>query len=592
MAVFNRCTVFLGMLIVLSWIGFVGVGLSEGCVFSVDSVWFSEETECDDRNVVEICYILSSDCPESTVYIFISGWNDSVGEIPISSVFDCEGDTGEVYPGEHCFYWEVDSDLVDIELGNVKITVSTADTSEGCTDTLIWEIADTIIGSLLPNQDLTTTPRSVIGVSDAAPSDNINLYEYDKCTGELTGEYHIPVPYSVPGQGLTYAFGYLWVCEHYNHIFKISYPSMTLEATYSLDLSGVSVSPYFEGLTHDDSLIYVISDGMGYGGYIFGFYPDSFSSPGVLSRIVTIDIPDCGVCNYEGMTMIDSIFYVTYAPSNEIWLINFDGEVIDTYLVPFTYPVGAAWDGCFFYVSFHYFDSVMVYGDGSWISPWLCPSVDSASAPVDTKPPRVDIICYGDSMISPGDSVIIEWNAEDLFLTDTSCSLYIFGYGCDYDTIIFLADSIFEWEFISDVSPCDSLAFVSVVRDSFCNRGADTCVVFPGCIPGVAELTCPPPGIYTACEYQPMIWHIQDGAGITLDLDRVYFSIIISHQSGDVDTIVLDGSSDFVNFECLDSSCSEVIATVEGIQFFSGDSVWVQVDSFFNVLGCGTFIDE
>ena len=133
---------------------------------------------------------------------------------------------------------------------------------------------------------------------------------------------------------------------------------------------------------------------------------------------------------------------------------------------------------------------------------------------------------------------------------------------------------------------------MSVVRDSFCNRGADTCVVFPGCIPGVAELTCPPPGIYTACEYQPMIWHIQDGAGITLDLDRVYFSIIISHQSGDVDTIVLDGSSDFVNFECLDSSCSEVIATVEGIQFFSGDSVWVQVDSFFNVLGCETFIDE
>ncbi|MCD6594370.1 VCBS repeat-containing protein [bacterium] len=220
---------------------------SEDTIATIDSVWFFEETDCNDSNIVEICYILSGDT-SSNISIQISPdsgatWVD-FGEDWFITFEDTAGDIGDsILPGIHCFEWFMSTDFPDTEGMDWVVNVSTISDEEECSDSFVWEIVDTIISPMGSNQDMTTTPWSVIGVSDGAPGSNINLYEYDKCTGELMRTVNIPVPYSSPGQGITYAFGYLWVCEHHNHIFQISYETMTLVNTYSLALSGISITP-------------------------------------------------------------------------------------------------------------------------------------------------------------------------------------------------------------------------------------------------------------------------------------------------------------------------------------------------------------
>ncbi|MCD6594371.1 hypothetical protein J7L68_01675, partial [bacterium] len=249
-------------------------------------------------------------------------------------------------------------------------------------------------------------------------------------------------------------------------------------------------------------MIYVISDGMGYGGYIMGFYPDSFVSPGVLERVVTIDIPDGSMDNYEGMTMLDSIFYVTYAPSNEIWLFDFDGDVIDIYSTPYSYPVGAAWDGCFFYLSHHTHDDVFIYGDSDWLRPWLCPASDTAYNPLDSHPPDVSLFCP-DSTVNPGDTLSLHWTIDDLFWSNDECTLYV-SYCGIVDTIL-TTDTLYDWV-VPDIS-CDSICFRVVVRDSFCNWGYDECCV--PCSTGLfAELITPPNDSIIACDDQQIIFYI------------------------------------------------------------------------------------
>ena len=94
---------------------------------SIDSVWFSEETDCDGRNVVEICYELSSDTRESTNTISVQMSDDggATWNVPLDSIWDEVGDIGaDVDTGLHCFYWEMGEDIPDSEgYGIVKISL-------------------------------------------------------------------------------------------------------------------------------------------------------------------------------------------------------------------------------------------------------------------------------------------------------------------------------------------------------------------------------------------------------------------------------------------------------------------------------------
>ncbi len=105
------------------------------CTTIVDSVWFSEETNCDDSNIVEICYSLNSDCPDSLYNIDVrmsldsgSSWV-SAGSLWFSTLYDTSGDLGIVHPGIHCFYWVLSSDT-SIEMRNAMISVKLRSISE------------------------------------------------------------------------------------------------------------------------------------------------------------------------------------------------------------------------------------------------------------------------------------------------------------------------------------------------------------------------------------------------------------------------------------------------------------------------------
>ena len=90
---------------------------AEACTAWVDSVWFSEETLPNDSNIVEICYSLESNCPDSAFEISVSISADSgttwvsAGEGWFSTLMDTAGALGTVSPGTHCFKWLMGEDI-------------------------------------------------------------------------------------------------------------------------------------------------------------------------------------------------------------------------------------------------------------------------------------------------------------------------------------------------------------------------------------------------------------------------------------------------------------------------------------------------
>jgi len=87
------------------------------CLPFIDRIWFSEETDCDDRNIVEICYdLFACDSVPHTVSIEMFADHALTENIPLITISDETGDIGaNVYPGLHCFNWFMNIDLPDSE---------------------------------------------------------------------------------------------------------------------------------------------------------------------------------------------------------------------------------------------------------------------------------------------------------------------------------------------------------------------------------------------------------------------------------------------------------------------------------------------
>ncbi len=101
---------------------------------TVTSIEYSEETDCDGVNTVEICYTIDS--PDSVpAYVLIEFSYDGGASWTISpiTVTDVEGDLGtNVSPGEHCFNWLLSYDIPNFEGRNcsARIIVSGAGLSD------------------------------------------------------------------------------------------------------------------------------------------------------------------------------------------------------------------------------------------------------------------------------------------------------------------------------------------------------------------------------------------------------------------------------------------------------------------------------
>ena len=81
---------------------------------SLDSVWFSEETNCDGQNLVHICYTLGWD--NANIIVRMSADSGATWNVPLITLIGAAGDMGaNIAPGTHCFDWLMSADYFGYE---------------------------------------------------------------------------------------------------------------------------------------------------------------------------------------------------------------------------------------------------------------------------------------------------------------------------------------------------------------------------------------------------------------------------------------------------------------------------------------------
>ncbi len=430
------------------------------CTAWVDSVWFTEETDCDERNVIELCYNLSASCPDSEFYISIRTSNDSgsTWTIEMDSVYDEDGDMGLVYPGTHCFNWEVGYDYPGIEGGDWAFEIGVSVNY----DTFL------VIDSI----DVSEHPNYGRGL---AYGDGY-YFIYDSDVGWIYQTTCIECPAvdsfwagTDNNCDIDYEDGYIYYadssegdCKRIRRINTSTGSNQRITALpeYASDIEGVQVI--------GDSLIVAW----------LGIPPDEpnmllyldLTDPFPITSWETLFVSDIGECSdAEGMTFAHG----------SVWASNDSGRIIeidlDTMAYVGCYPVpnedegaeGLCYDGEYmWYHNYHGTGTMQIYKIKLWDS-----FVNSTVGygPADTRPPRIGIDCP-DSILA-GESYNITWSVEDLFYADNPCSVHVFG--CGDERHHYVTGSSVSW-----MSPweCPACTIVVATRDSFCNWSSDTCV--------------------------------------------------------------------------------------------------------------------
>ncbi len=296
-------------------------------------------------------------------------------------------------------------------------------------------------------------------------------------------------------------------------------------------------------------------------------------------------------CGYLSDPVVDSVGHVMVGGSNEyLYVFNTDGDSLTSIHLSGRVNSPILGAGGNIYVGTN--DS-MFYAVGCNIIAPMDSITEYSFGPLDSRPPDVHLLCPGDSAISVGDVIHLEWNVIDTFWNDDPCSLHIYGIGCAYDTTIIVADTFYDWTVPSAAMGCDTLWFVVAARDSFCNWGYDSCAIPPVCKEAWGMIECAPCGDFTGCFDQIVRFIITDMNSIDIDTMRVYLTLEVFHSDATADTFYLSEPSDSLSFSCsADTVCSRVTLTVSGFEFESGDSVWIMLDSLYDEAGCFTDFSE
>ncbi|MCD6419023.1 hypothetical protein J7M00_09625, partial [bacterium] len=582
---------------------FLIIDSCEACSTWIDSIWFSEETDCNDSNIVEICYILSSTCPESLFNVNVrmrpdslSGWM-SAGEGWFATLTDTAGDFGAaVDTGLHCFYWIMNEDTSaegrewEVEVGVIlgsstfdcfifdSLTISLESGSYGYPAGLAMKSSDSLIFSEFhppystePNKlyiyDLST--RSIVrtlynagypgwhGWKDLAFDGEFiygatwcystdKILKIDPTDGHIVSESP-PICYNLAGVTYDPINDCIWVDGITSgltswRLYKLN--KLTLEIEQSFEIEHID-DHHPEGLAFAMGKIWITTDNHGY----FGWLDFGSLHGDTIPVVITCVFPaEYGINPAEGLTSDGFNFYYANWSLHKIFVISG-------------------------------YDSP---------TPYI-----STSGPLDSRPPSVHLLCPGDSAISAGDVVHLEWSVIDTFWNDDPCSLHIYGIGCSYDTTIIVPDTFYDWIVPPSAAGCDTIWFVVAARDSFCNWGRDSCAIPPICRTAWGLIECAPCESFTGCYDQFVRWIVTVLDGIDIDTMRVYLTLEIFHADATADTFYLHEPSDSISFSCVeDTICSRVIITISGFEFESGDSVWTSLDSLYNEAGCFTDFSE
>ncbi|MCD6531222.1 hypothetical protein J7K99_02110 [bacterium] len=549
------------------------------CSTWIDSVWFTEETVCDSQNVVEVCYILSSTCttgicPESLFSVVVSASFDSgaTWEFPFDSVWDTTGDFGEVRTGVHCFYWDFGVDSPDYESRSFMVGVSTMNA-----------ILDTFV--VVDSIDISARP-----------------------------DY---------GRGLGYGDGYYWVYDYdRNWIYKtpcLWYCSPVDSIYVGATNCDISYSNGYVYIAVDDGrpdvlLRYDVATGMPETVFVGD---TSWNIQGVQAACGNIffggDMPVMSgylMLRCDDTTHISSIDTITHQPYDTcsmteglayalgyIWGCNNFGRIIQidpsTGNIEGCHPVpnvgygaeGLCWDGQ--YLWYHNNGTRKLYKILIYDSTL---SRTVATAPVDSRSPRITINCPSVDLFYPGDTVLLSWRIDDLFRNTDSSQLEIRSTSCGFDTVIMLTDSYFVWVVPDSLAGCDSIFFYLGAKDSFCNIATAMCGPIRVCAPSSAELLCPIEDAVSSCTNQVVEYLITDDVGI--DTSGVFISALVFHPDSSVDSLSAGEIMSHLGFACVGDSCESLFVIVEGLSLADGDSVWVSLDSVINRWGCITRFGE
>ena len=542
------------------------------CSVWIDSVWFSEETECNDSNIVQICYHLSSTCPDSSFDVTIRISPDSgttwvnVGEEWFSTLTDTDGDLGTVDTGLHCFHWIMNEDTV-AEGRNWMLGIR------------VVYFLDTF--RIVDSVDISSSPDYGRGL---AYGDGY-YWVYNYTTGKI---YKTPcldscspidsVYLGTTNCDMSYKDGWIYTAlssTHPNTLIKLNFET---EARETIFVGGSSWN--MQGVQVIDSFIYTGGDMPPSGNYLLIRFKDTVWT----SEAETLTNLPTDTCSMtEGLTYATGYLWGCNNFGRILQIDPSTGSIIHCYPVPNVgYGAeGLCWDGN--YIWYHNNSTRKIYKIVIWDTTY---SNIVYRNPLDSRPPAVNMACYADSLVHRGDTVHLEWTVTDSFWINQPCSLHIYGVHCTFDTTMLVADTFYNWVVPSAAIACDTLWFVVAARDSFCNWGYDSCAVIPACSPGHAELLCGPCGTFTSCGGQIVQWRIQDIDGIPIDFSRVYLTALITHTDSTTDTIYITGESDTLLFEPLGGDSSNVIITLQNLLLNDADSVQILLDSVFNIAGC------
>ena len=546
-------------------------------------VWFSEETEVDSQNLVQICY--DADDPDGDSFFVEIRIFDDTSEVHIATVYDTVWgypgpNMGWVHGGTHCFVWNMGADYHGHEGCDFTVQVSIHNET-----TEFMTVSDSFP---VPNPEGIAWDGEYLWVSSIASpySDTVVVYQIDPITHEIVDSCTFYGDMANMYADMEWHDNFLWMMQGPGRrIFVVDPTTCTV-----IDSAGPmwSSSRWGQGIAYRDGYIWVTdSHGQIYRVDMTSPYPDTFW----MSLEDTFWTYHPGETLFAGSRTVDAFvwamnyWWVLRNPaSGDIFILfQFDstGQVIDSFALPAagTYgPEGLTYDGSCFWYTDH--TNNMVYR----VCLWGCDDTMRVTSCLDSRVPMVamDSSYCGDTLFV-GDTLSLYVNVVDSF----------FDFYDDSATITVLCGSVAETTFALDdfmaeiplnFPPCDSMRFMVTAIDSFGNIGMDTSCYFTlvPCVPASAWVVCPVENTYSSCETPYAIIHVVSPDSASIDTSRTFFTFQIYHDGALRDELHVNPPTPYISVYgfpfSLDFYCYPPV--------MDGDSVIVVMDSVFNVYGC------
>ena len=426
---------------------------------TIDAVWFTQEIDCDGRDLVNICYYLSGG--PAHVSAIMSADSGATWTVPMDSLIGAAGNIGlDVSSGSHCFDWVMSYDLPDTDGANWMIQV------------VVVSFLDTF--AVIDSVNISSRPNYGWGL--AFGDGKYWIYDYSSqyvyradCVDPA-----VCTPTSIMNIGenncdIDHDGDYIYYGKSGGNCDEIHRRHITTGADQKIaDMDWFIPGASIQGVhVINDTLYAACYDNRFWVNKMFTLMFDLSRSFPITSwdTLLVGNLDDCHT--YEGMT-----FACDY-----LWGSNNNGRMVrmDVDIPAYTgcYPIpntgvgaeGLCWDGLYIWYQNRETDhiyQIMIYDSAS--------SKGFAMGPLDSRTPSVSMGCPAE--LSVGESYTFHWSYYDNFFAGDPFEVIVHC-GAVAETI-WTFDTLFEYTVLPG---CEILNIQIAVRDSFCNIGYAGCNV-------------------------------------------------------------------------------------------------------------------